>query len=84
MNAKIKQRYPLTHYVNCYAHQLNLIMSQAASANAQVRVFFGDLKDIPRFFNNSRQRVEVMNRIVRKKFSKEQQLKGILIFEEQM
>ncbi|CAH2008243.1 unnamed protein product [Acanthoscelides obtectus] len=42
VQVKIKQRYPFTHYVHCYAHQLNLIMSQ-------VRVFFGDLKDIPGF-----------------------------------
>ncbi|CAH2000449.1 unnamed protein product [Acanthoscelides obtectus] len=27
IQAKIKQRYPFAHYVHCYAHQLNLIMS---------------------------------------------------------
>lgn len=67
VQAKIKQKYPFAHFVHCYAHQLNLIMSKAASANTQVRVFFGNLKDIPAFFHNSPQRVEVLNKIVGRK-----------------
>ncbi|CAH1100843.1 unnamed protein product [Psylliodes chrysocephalus] len=42
-------------------------MSNAASANSHVRVFFGNLQDIPGFFNNSPQRVEVLNNIVKKR-----------------
>lgn len=67
VQAKIKQKYPFAHFVHCYAHQLNLIMSKAASVNAQVRVFFGNLQDIPGFFSNSPQRVEVLNKIVSRK-----------------
>lgn len=67
VQALIKKKYPFAHYVHCYAHQLNLIMSKAASANSQVRVFFGNLQDIPGFFNNSPQRVEVLNKIVNRR-----------------
>lgn len=42
-------------------------MSKAASANSQVRVFFGNLQDIPGFFNNSPQRVEILNKIVNRR-----------------
>ncbi|XP_018328999.1 zinc finger MYM-type protein 1 isoform X3 [Agrilus planipennis] len=67
VQAKIRQKYSCAHFVHCYAHQLNLIISKAASINSQVRVFFGNLKEIPTFFNNSPQQVEVLNEIVRRK-----------------
>ncbi|XP_031335766.1 zinc finger MYM-type protein 1 isoform X2 [Photinus pyralis] len=67
VQALIKKKYPFAHYVHCYAHHLNLIMSKAASANSQVRVFFGNLQDIPDFFNNSPRRVEVLNTIVNRR-----------------
>jgi hypothetical protein len=68
VQAKIKHKYPSAYFVHCYAHKLNLVMSKAASANSQVRVFFANLKDIPGFFNNAPQRVEeVLNRLVGRK-----------------
>nr|CAH7725218.1 unnamed protein product [Callosobruchus chinensis] len=33
VQARIKEKYNFAHFVHCYAHQLNLIMSQAASQN---------------------------------------------------
>lgn len=62
----IKRKYETAHFVHCYAHQLNLIMSRACSINSQVRVFFGDLHDIPGFFSHSPQRIAVLNQIVGK------------------
>lgn len=62
--ARIKEKYKFAHFIHCYAHQLNLIMSKAASGSSQVRVFFGNLHEIPSFFKNSPQRVAVLNRIV--------------------
>ena len=60
----VKQEYPFAHYVHCYAHKLNLIMSQATSQNKEVRIFFADLNEIPVFFSNSPQRVEVLKEVV--------------------
>ncbi|CAH1108453.1 unnamed protein product [Psylliodes chrysocephalus] len=79
VQALIKKKYPFAHHVHCYAHHLNLIMSKAASANSQVRVFFGNLQDIPGFFNNSPQRVEVLNKIVKRSIPTALQPVGILI-----
>lgn len=58
----IKQKYPLAHFVHCY--QLNLIISQAASQNTQVRVFLANVDDIVNFFFNFPQMVDVLNEIV--------------------
>lgn len=67
VQAKIKEKYPLAHFVHCYAHKLNLIMTQAASQNNDVRLFFGNLSEIPTFFSNSSQRVAFLERIVGRK-----------------
>lgn len=67
VQARIKAKYPYAHFIHCYAHQLNLIMSKAASENYQVRVFFGNLQEIPAFFKNSPQRVAILNEVVRRK-----------------
>ncbi|XP_030762931.1 zinc finger MYM-type protein 1-like [Sitophilus oryzae] len=64
VQAKIKAKYPLAHFVHCYAHKLNLIMTQAASQNSDVRIFFGNLSEIPIFFSNSSQRVHFLNKVV--------------------
>ena len=39
----VKEAYPNAHYVHCYAHQLNLVLQQAASYICSVRVFFAHL-----------------------------------------
>ncbi|XP_044749776.1 zinc finger MYM-type protein 1-like [Coccinella septempunctata] len=67
VQARIKEKYPVAHFVHCYAHQLNLIMSQASSQNNDVRLFFGNLSEIPAFFSNSCQRVAFLDRIVKRK-----------------
>jgi hypothetical protein len=46
----LQRLYKYAFYVHCYAHQLNLILSQAATQNQQVRVFFSNLSDITNFF----------------------------------
>ncbi|XP_072375763.1 zinc finger MYM-type protein 1-like, partial [Diabrotica undecimpunctata] len=37
VQARIKEKYPFAHFVHCYAHQLNLIMSKACSENSQIK-----------------------------------------------
>ncbi|CAG9760249.1 unnamed protein product [Ceutorhynchus assimilis] len=49
VQARIKEKYNFAHFVQCYAHQLNLIMSKAASESPQVRLFFGNLQELPSF-----------------------------------
>ncbi|XP_060855369.1 uncharacterized protein LOC132933049 [Metopolophium dirhodum] len=46
----IKDEYKNAHFVHCYAHQLNLILSQATMHNRDVRIFFSNLTDVTNFF----------------------------------
>lgn len=60
----IKQEHPYAYFVHCYAHQLNLILTQATSQNKQVRLFFANIEKISSFFSHSPQRVAVLDETV--------------------
>lgn len=70
VQAKIRQKYKNSHFVHCYAHQLNLIMQKAASQNAKVKVFFSNLSAIPNFFSSSTHRCDILEEIVNIKIPK--------------
>lgn len=44
VQAIVKQTYEHAAYVHCYAHQLNLVMLNAASENTNVHIFFANLQ----------------------------------------
>ncbi|CAG9832487.1 unnamed protein product [Diabrotica balteata] len=60
----IQDKFRYANYIHCYAHHLNLLMSQATSINTNVRIFFADLTDITNFFSNSPQRVAILDEVV--------------------
>ena len=54
VQAKIKAVYSNAHFIHCYAHQLNLIMKNAASISRNARIFFSNMLAIPTFFQDHR------------------------------
>lgn len=69
----IRDKYPFANYVHCYAHQVNLIMSSAASINRSVRIFFAHLSGICSFFSTSPQRTRVLDEIVQRRLPRSSQ-----------
>lgn len=67
VQAIIKKTYEHAAYVHCYAHQLNLVMLNSASANKNVRIFFANIQGICSFFSSSPQRSAVLDQIVKKR-----------------
>ena len=63
----IRKEYPYAYFIHCYAHQLNLVLAQAASQNKQVRLFFANIGEVPSFFSHSPQRVAILDEIVGKR-----------------
>lgn len=53
--------------MHCYAHQITLIMSSAASVDCSVKIFFAHLTGICSFFSTSPQRTKVVDEIVEKR-----------------
>src|SRR5215469_14427780 len=62
VQAKIKLVHNNAHFVHCYAHQLNLIMKNAASITRGSRIFFANLSGIAAFFSRSALRLSVLNK----------------------
>ncbi|XP_075232954.1 zinc finger MYM-type protein 1-like isoform X2 [Lycorma delicatula] len=62
VQAKIKAVYSNAHFIHCYAHQLNLIMRNAASIARNARIFFSNILAIPTFFSRSPQRVAILKK----------------------
>lgn len=63
VQSKVKEHYPLAHYVLCYTHHSNLLIERAASQNQAARVFFSSLSGFPAFFSRSSQRMSVLEKI---------------------
>ena len=61
---KVQDVYPNAHFIHCYAHQLNLVMEQAASALTPVRCFFSDLGGFSGFFSRSPKRAALLDEVV--------------------
>eukprot|EP00795_Rhopilema_esculentum_P004012 gene4012-20179_t len=58
----VNESYPNAHYVHCYAHQLNLVLQQAASQIS--RVFFANLNGFSAFFSRSPKRTACLDECV--------------------
>ena len=60
----VREHFKNSHYVHCYAHQLNLIMQQATSRIKKVNIFFSDLSGIATFFSRSPKRTSILDQTV--------------------
>jgi len=64
VQAKVKEHAPDAIFIHCYAHRLNLVLSQAASSNAKCNVFFSTLGGLSTFFPTSSKRMSLLDDIV--------------------
>lgn len=48
--AKVKERAPLALFIHCYAHRLNLVLTQGASKLKECKIFFAHLNGLAAFF----------------------------------
>lgn len=62
MQAKIKEKNPLAHFIPCAAHSLNLIGTSAAECCVDAVNFFGIVQKLYNFFSASTSRWAVMER----------------------
>ncbi|KAL4092170.1 hypothetical protein QTP88_026723 [Uroleucon formosanum] len=57
---RIKDQVPLAQYVHCCAHNLNLVISDAAKSSKQVTSFFETVQNIFNFFSSSAPRWSIL------------------------
>ena len=68
VQAKIKEFVPDAIFIHCYAHKLNLVLSQATSVIPKCSVFFATLNGFLSFFTSSSKRTAILDDIVEKRF----------------
>ncbi|XP_062395997.1 52 kDa repressor of the inhibitor of the protein kinase-like [Sardina pilchardus] len=60
LQAKVKEMAPSAMFVHCYAHRLNLVLSQGAKCLPECRMFFASLSGIATFFSKSTKRMSFL------------------------
>ena len=63
----VKEASPNAHYVQCYAHQLNLVLHQAASQIPNISMFFANLNGFSDFFYRSTKRIACLDECAAKR-----------------
>ena len=61
VQALIKKTVPQSLFVHCYAHTLNLVMSQGASKIKDCKIFFANLGGLSAFFTRSPKRTKLLD-----------------------
>ena len=60
LQAKLREVAPCATFVHCYAHRLNLVLSQGVKAIPQAKYFFAHLGGFTSFFSKSSKRIALL------------------------
>ncbi|KAL2083806.1 hypothetical protein ACEWY4_021579 [Coilia grayii] len=63
LQAKVREVAPSATFVHCYAHRLNLVLSQGVKFIPKAKVFFAHLSAFTSFFSKSSKRVAMLEEI---------------------
>ena len=67
VQAKVKERAPLALFIHCYAHRLNLVLTQGASKLKECKIFFAHLNGLAAFFSRSPRRTQLLDEICQRR-----------------
>lgn len=70
LKARVLEKYPTAFFVHCFAHKLNLVLSQATSAINVCKTFFRTLSSLGSFFAHSTKRANHLKEFTNKKMPK--------------
>lgn len=64
---RVRTHFPSAIFVHCFAHALNLILTQSVSFISECRIFFSTLGGLVSFFSPSSSRTYLLDSVVRKR-----------------
>ena len=67
VQAKVKEKCPLALFIHCYAHKLNLVLTQGSSKLRECKIFFSNLNGLAAFFSRSPKRAQLLDDICHKR-----------------
>ena len=56
LQKRVKEKYPDALFIHCFAHRLNLVLSQTTSNIKECKIFFITLSNFSSFFSKSTKR----------------------------
>nr|XP_033788667.1 zinc finger MYM-type protein 1-like [Geotrypetes seraphini]XP_033788668.1 zinc finger MYM-type protein 1-like [Geotrypetes seraphini]XP_033788669.1 zinc finger MYM-type protein 1-like [Geotrypetes seraphini]XP_033788671.1 zinc finger MYM-type protein 1-like [Geotrypetes seraphini] len=65
VQSMIRNEAPDVIYVHCYAHILNLVLSQSVGYIRQCKIFFAALSGIAEFFTKSNKRTQLLDEVIK-------------------
>lgn len=68
LQRRVREKCPQAIFVHCYAHRLNLVLSQAVSFIKQCKIFFVTLSGFGIFFSKSTKRMAALDNEIKKRF----------------
>ena len=68
LQVRVREKCPQAVFVHCYAHRLNLVLSQTVSYIKECKIFFITLAGFGTFFSKSTKRTEALDSEVKKRF----------------
>ena len=57
-----REGFKYAHFIHCYAHKLNLVLSKSAEKVAGVRMFFSHLRSFNKFVSSSTKRKSILDK----------------------
>lgn len=70
LQSKVQTVIPNAHFIHCFAHKLNLVLSQTISKKKECASFFKSLQSFNNFFSHSTKRAAEFQKIIDKKIPK--------------
>ena len=67
VQAKVKEKAPMALFIHCYAHRLNLVLTQGASKIKECKVFFANINGLAAFFSRSPKRTQLLDDICKRR-----------------
>ena len=67
VQAKVKEKCPQALFIHCYAHKLNLVLTQGSSKLRECKIFFSNLNGLAAFFSRSPKRAQLLDDICKKR-----------------
>lgn len=72
VQAKVKE---MALFIHCYAHRLNLVMTQGASKLKECKIFFAHINGLAAFFSRSLKRTQLLDDICQRRLPRVAQMR---------
>ena len=67
VQAKVKEKIPDALFIHCYAHVLNLVLSQGVAKIKECKIFLSHLSSMAAFFSKSPKRTQLLDEMCQKR-----------------